>query len=85
MSEARQENYYSGKETWEGNREVDMRDLRALEGDEGRRSDGDLQPDIEGAFAPAPKQSGSSQVGTVGTRVFPTFAQEEVISSAAAR
>ncbi len=55
-SQARQGNYHSGKETWEGDGEENMRNMRALEGDEGRRSDGDFQPETEGVFAPAARR-----------------------------
>ena len=66
-SEVRQENYHSGKETWEVDREGNMRDMRALEGDEGRRSDGDIQPEIQGVFAPAPSWSHGSEWGRCPT------------------
>ncbi len=61
-NEVRQENYHSGKETREGDGEENMHDMRALEGDEGSRSDGDLQPETEGVFAPAPRQAISALI-----------------------
>ncbi len=43
-----------------------MRNMRALEGDEGRRSDGDFQPETEGVFAPAASSDPLNDFSVVG-------------------
>ena len=55
-NEVRQENYHSGKETREGHGEENMHNMCALEGDEGSRTHGDLQPETEGVLRPPPRQ-----------------------------
>lgn len=54
-NEVRQGNYHPGRETWEVDREGNMLNMRALEGDEGRIPEGSLQPENAALFQPAPR------------------------------
>ena len=57
--EVQQENSYRGRRTVQGDKEGNGLFARAFEGDEGRRSDGGLQPESDGVFTPAPTECSS--------------------------